>query len=356
MKFAKVLLSFLCATSTMLGCVGFYQNKKAHDKTNFIVDYIYYIDGTVVASMPENIGSYDFDNYVCTNKVTGEWNESEWKFTPNLIDSSSNCSLYFKTKTYEVKVDFVGGKNKDETYNGISTVKKGESLEFEVSFDEGIGFDNVECTNNETGSFNDESSKVIIGPFNNTSTCVVNFKTKTYSVKVETTNGTPGSETIKVEHSKDGKLEVIPITNYTYDLLTCNNNQEATWKDNNFEIKNVTSDTICILKFKLKSYKVMVDVENGTVDTESKQIVIGKSETFVITPEDGYTLDGATVDCGKKANGAFENSKLEVKDVTDEATCKVVLKEKEDDDLAMQEANEEDSKPSLNTNTENKTN
>ena len=339
MKIAKVLFGVLCLLSATLGGVGFYYSKKTPEEVKYTIDYIYYIDGAVVESMPGNIGSYVFDNYYCTNKVTGEWNESEWTFTPNLIDNS-NCTLYFKTKTFEVNVAFNGAKNTDETYEGTSIVKKGESLEFTIEPEEGYGYSNVECTNQEQGSFSEESNKVVIGPFNGASKCNVNFKLNTYSVKLETTNGTPGSKSVNVSYGEDATIEVSPTENYSFDSVKCTPTFDASWKDDELVISKVTSDVSCKLKFKLQSYKVEVSVENGTVDTESKKVAFGKGETFTITPDDGFTLDGAEVTC-KGAEGELNNAKLKVSSVVKDATCTVKLSEKPEEIEESNEDNEE---------------
>ena len=336
MKIAKILSGVLCVICATFGGIGFYYSKNPSEEEKFLVDYMYYIDNARVSAMPENIGSYDYYDYTCTNKVTGEWNESEWTFTPNLTDNT-NCTLYFKTKTYEVNLAFNGAKNIDEKYTGVTTVKKGESIDFEVEYDEGYGFGSVECSNGEVGTFNEESNKVVIGPFIGNSSCEVTFKIKSYTVKLETKNGTPGSQTVNVEHGKKATLDVEPTENYTFDNVTCTNDQEATFKEKNntLNIAKVTSNTSCSLKFKLKSFKITVKVDNGTVDTESKKVAYGKSETFSITANDGYTLDEATVEC-KGVEAELNNAKLQVSSVTKDTTCTVKLKEKPEEEIPQE--------------------
>ena len=51
---------------------------------------------------------YKFDEYKCTNGVTGEFDNDEWKFLPS-DDIDSECSLYFNKSKYEVKLTVIKG-------------------------------------------------------------------------------------------------------------------------------------------------------------------------------------------------------------------------------------------------------
>lgn len=327
MKIAKVICGVLCVFCAALGLFGFFVSQSTPTNTDYKIDYIYNIDDSRVNTMPENIGMYTFDNYYCTNGVQGSWNESEWKFTPSLTDNTT-CELYFKTKTFEVKIDFENSVVEGEEFSGTKIVKKGESLTFYVTPNEGHGFSSVKCSNNETATYDKDTKKLIIGPFNTGSTCVANFIVNEYKVKVEATNATPGSQTVTVEHGKNAELTLAPTTNYTFSSVECSNEELANWADNTLVIKNVKSDTNCNVKFKLKSYKVTVKVNGGIVDSASKVIAYGKTDSFTIIADEYHTLDEATVDCGKNAKGSMSLSKLSVSEIKGNATCTVTLKEK----------------------------
>ena len=49
------------------------------------------------------------------------------------------------------------------------------------------------------------------------------------------------------------------------------------------------------------------------------------SKNHTITANEGYTLDGATVDCGNTATGTLTNSKLQVSGISGASTCTVTL-------------------------------
>lgn len=332
MKVAKVILAVLTIFCLCLGGLGFYLSNEKPINKDYIIDYVYSIDNARVNSMPENIGMYSFDSYVCTNNVKGEWNEAEWKFIPSVTDNSV-CELYFVTKTFDVQVEFENAKNNDTEFNGTKTIKKGESIEFDLTPTEGYGFGYVKCSNDETASFDKTTNKLLIGPFTASSICTVNFKINEYKVNVNATNAMPGNASVTVEHGKTAEVEIAPTTNYTFDSVECTNDMKASWASNKLKIDKVTSDTECTLKFKLQSYKVSVSVTGGVVDSASKKIAYGKSDSFTITADDSHTLDEATVECGDNAEGSISLNKLTVSNIKGNASCKVTLKAKPEEQL-----------------------
>ena len=71
-------------------------------------------------------------------------------------------------------------------------------------------------------------------------------------------------------------------------------------------------------------YSVNLLVINGISDKSSQEIIKGKSATFNITPNDGYTLEKATISC---ENGLLTNSTLTISNVQNDITCVIQLGE-----------------------------
>lgn len=326
MKAVKILTGVLFVICAGLGGYGLYLNINKGITNDYTIDYIYYLDDSEVTTMPGNIGAYDFSNYYCTNGVKGDWNEVEWKFVPSLTDNTT-CSIYFNTKTYEVKLDVLNATTEEGFVNTV-TVKRDNNVEFNVEPKEGYQFDKVTCTNNEVGTFDETTKKITIGPFTNGASCTVIFKVSEFKIKVESTNSTPGSATATVEYKRNAEIELTPTTNYTLDSITCTNEQKASWANNKLTVTEVVKDTDCTVKFKLQSYKVTVKVIGGTVDTASKTIAYGKSDSFTITPSSTYTLDEPDIKCGTTASGSMDMGKLTVSSVKGITTCTITLQEK----------------------------
>ena len=87
----------------------------------------------------------------------------------------------------------------------------------------------------------------------------------------------------------------------------------------------LASDTKNYLNSKT-SFTIQMNVPNGTASPVSKNIAMGGTSTFTITPSSGYTLEGASVTC-EQATASLDTSTgvVTVSDVTQAQTCTVVL-------------------------------
>ena len=72
------------------------------------------------------------------------------------------------------------------------------------------------------------------------------------------------------------------------------------------------------------SFKVTMNVTNGTSDAVSKTTTFNGSTTFTITPNDGYTLEEAKVNC---TGGTLTDNTLTIKNIRKNITCEIVLQE-----------------------------
>ena len=74
----------------------------------------------------------------------------------------------------------------------------------------------------------------------------------------------------------------------------------------------------------LSSYTVNVSVQNGTVDTSSKNVVYGENGVFAIASNNGY--GAPTVSCTNSQSAVIESDNLKVNNVTKDTTCTVTYK------------------------------
>ena len=72
------------------------------------------------------------------------------------------------------------------------------------------------------------------------------------------------------------------------------------------------------------SFKVTMNVTNGTTDAVSKTTTFNGSTTFTITPNDGYTLEEAEVNC---TGGTLTNNIITITNIRKNITCEVTLQE-----------------------------
>ena len=71
-------------------------------------------------------------------------------------------------------------------------------------------------------------------------------------------------------------------------------------------------------------FTASVVVINGSSDTNSKEVYKGNDVTFTITPNDGYTLENASISC---SNGTISNNLLTISNVQSDVTCTITLGE-----------------------------
>ena len=102
----------------------------------------------------------------------------------------------------------------------------------------------------------------------------------------------------------------------------------ATYQDEQ-EVDNLTKKNNDIVNlyaiWEKEKYAVNVVVQNGTVDTSSKQISYNESGTFNLTKTIEDTI--GTVTCTNNQTGKIENNILTVSNVSRDTTCTVIFKE-----------------------------
>ena len=69
-------------------------------------------------------------------------------------------------------------------------------------------------------------------------------------------------------------------------------------------------------------FTASVVVINGSSDTNSKEVYKGNDVTFTITPNDGYTLEDASISC---SNGTLSNNLLTISNVQSDVNCTITL-------------------------------
>ena len=69
-------------------------------------------------------------------------------------------------------------------------------------------------------------------------------------------------------------------------------------------------------------FTASVVVINGSSDTNSKEVYKGNDVTFTITPNEGYTLEDASISC---SNGTLTNNLLTISNVQSDVNCTITL-------------------------------
>lgn len=148
------------------------------------------------------------------------------------------------------------------------------------------------------------------------------WKLKQYNVSVVVQNGTITDTTKKVvKHGSSLSFSGITgMTGYGDPRVTCTNGQSATLSNGVLTTGNITSDTVCTVKYS-ENPTVTVNVINGRLadgEVASKKIEYGADVTFNVIPNDSTNVP--IISC---SGATYENNVLSLKNVRFNTTCNV---------------------------------
>ncbi len=145
-----------------------------------------------------------------------------------------------------------------------------------------------------------------------------------YTVIMNSENGsiTPTS----AESIKKGSLEFNVTPNTGYDVtsmsVSCSPVANTTIVDNLIRVNDIRQDHECTVSFDKTRYTVDIEVINGSSDALNKVIEYGGSGSTTITPNYGYTLEGASV---TGTGCSISGDTLTISNVTSNGKCTVTL-------------------------------
>lgn len=148
------------------------------------------------------------------------------------------------------------------------------------------------------------------------------WKLKQYNVSVVVQNGTITDTTKKVvKHGSSLSFSGITgMTGYGNPRVTCTNGQSATLSNGVLTTGNITSETVCTIKYS-ENPTVTVNVVNGMLadgEVASKKIEYGADVTFNVIPNDSTNVP--IISC---SGATYENNVLSLKNVRFNTTCNV---------------------------------
>ena len=299
----------------------------------------------------EHIGCHDVCERCTVEDKKDEEKESTTKTSTNTTTKTTtkttNTTKTTTTTTtkYTIKVKATNGVVADSTL----TVKKGKNGTTVVRPAEGYAFSKVSCTNSQKATW--KSNKFTVKSVSKSATCTVTFKKSTaadpgstdketdpvktgdgeHLVKVAVVNGVANTNSKAVKDGNDTSFTF--AANNGYDIynrnVTCTSGTTSSMKENKLTISNVKKDTTCVVTFgktNYTSYTVTIKVTGGKSDVDSRTVAPNSETAFTITPNDGYTLTGATVSCGNGLNGTLISKTVKVTNIKANGGCVVVLK------------------------------
>ena len=172
----KILISLIISIITfgiIFLSINSKENKKEENKNISII--LETEEGNLESDTFPNKNEYEYSSLVCENtsdEGKATFNEEQWKLNlsveEKVIDGNFNCTIHFKEKTYEVKVEVENGIITGDT---TKSVNYNESITFTINPTIGYYNPTVSCTNNQSGNIN--GNTLTISNVTNNTTCTV---------------------------------------------------------------------------------------------------------------------------------------------------------------------------------------
>ncbi len=160
---------------------------------------------------------YAYKDAVCSDDKEVFWDDDNKTLLINAVTKDVMCKVNFTIKTLSAKFNVING-----TGNTTTEVEYGESVTAVVEAKDGYEKPLIECTNNQTATF--ENGKVTIEKLTNNTECKITFNPvpiKMYELNVELPSEViviSGSTSQEIESGKDGTFTLQTDDGYLSNL------------------------------------------------------------------------------------------------------------------------------------------
>lgn len=197
---------------------------------------------------------YEFASAMCSDNKQTSWDETKNALIINSITKDVSCKVEFKLKELAVNITVRNGEG-----TTTKNVKYGESITEVVTPKEGYDSPKIVCTNEQTGTFKENTFN--IEKVTNNSNCTITFNkipTKKYTFKVEIPSIVTilkGSTNLEVEEGKDTDITFKVEEGYTM-TLDCGDILPSTTEDvdsttKKYTFKGVKNNISCKVSAKI---------------------------------------------------------------------------------------------------------
>lgn len=235
------------------------------------------------------ITGYTLDSWCINSSCTGTTYKSGTNY--NL---KKNQTLYAKwvANTYSVKYNANGGTG--TTPNSTHTYNKTSSLTTNKFIKEGYVFSGWSTTKNGEVKYQDGAGVKNLTTGTNTITLYAVWRKKENNevdIELEVKNGYANATKQTIKSGSNVTFNVYPNKGYTNGIADCTN---ATLKENELTIKNVTKNTKCKVTYSGIEYDVIYNSSGGTGKMENSVHTYGKSKQLnqIEFTRTGYKFKG----------------------------------------------------------------
>lgn len=189
-------------------------------------------------------------------------------------------------------------------------------------------FSRFSCTNNISGTFDEDNWNFISNDETKESVCSLYFVNSQYNVTVDARGGIVTTDNPSVvQRGADVQFKITPDEGYEFKgtEIVCSNNKTASWDEstNTLSVNGVTENMACTISFEIKELRVDITVKNGTGNT-TENTTYGGSISAIVEPKDEY--ENPTISCTNNQEAQFKDNKLIIDKLTDNTACTVTFK------------------------------
>lgn len=115
-------------------------------------------------------------------------------------------------------------------------------------------------------------------------------------IKINVINGSAEKTSLTLNKNETASITLQNNLGYNNPEVTCTNNQTATIENNILNLKNLTEDTTCTVKYNTINYKITYDLDGGTLNNGITSYTIEDTITLPQPSKKGYEFIGWTND------------------------------------------------------------
>lgn len=121
-------------------------------------------------------------------------------------------------------------------------------------------------------------------------------------IKINVINGSAEKTSLTLKKNETASITLQSNLGYNNPEVTCTNSQIATIENNVLNLKNLTDDTTCTVKYNTINYKITYDLDGGTLNNGITSYTVEDTITLTEPSKKGYEFIGWTNNSIKTPN------------------------------------------------------
>ncbi len=209
------------------------------------------------------------------------------------VSTDDSLTATYAINTYNLTVNT--GQNGQSNISS-KTVNWNSTENFEFTPDTGYSIADVTVN----GTINEGAVTSLSLTITGDTTLEISFAINTYTITVtQTSNGQISPTTGSVNYGATPKYTIIPATGYHIANITVNEQSVPVTNSagQSYQFSAVSADGSITATYAINTYTITVtQTDNGQISPETINVNYGGSQSFTITPDNGYSITSLTID------------------------------------------------------------